>query len=60
MIFDTPDLVMQFVQQNPRWILGALSVLGGSILLYFWTKWPEFIALSIGAFLYLLPFTRWH
>jgi hypothetical protein len=58
MNYGLPEWLLDFVAQNPRWLITAGSVLGVSALLYFWTRWNEFIALSVGAFLYMLPFIR--
>ncbi len=58
MNYGLPDWLLDFIAQNPTWIFTAGAVLGGSVLLYFWTRWNEFIALSVGAFLYMIPFVR--
>ena len=56
MNYGLPDWMLHFIAQNPTWLITAGCVLGASILFYMMTRWTEFIALSVGAFLYMLPF----
>lgn len=56
--FGPPPWLTDFINQNPAWLLTLGVVLGSSVVLYIVTRWQEFIALSVGAMLYALPFVH--
>lgn len=56
--FGLPYWLTEFVAQNPTWLLTLSAVLVGSVLLYILTRWQEFVALAVGAALYMVPFVH--